>query len=45
MINDLELKNLNDITMSKLRTYRFFRYKENIKNISFEMEAQGYTCG
>ena len=45
MINDFELKNLNDITMSKLRTYRFFRFKENIKTISFEMEAQGYTCG
>ena len=45
MINDFELKNLNDITMSKLRTYRFFRFKENIKTVSFEMEAQGYTCG
>lgn len=45
MINDLDLSKLNDITMSKLKTYRFFRFKENIKTVSFEMEAQGYTCG
>ena len=45
MINDIDLSQVADATMVQLRTYRFFRYKENIKTISFEMEAQGYTCG
>lgn len=45
LINEFELKNITDVTMSKLRTYRFFKYKENINIVSFEMEAQGYTCG
>ena len=45
MINELELKNISAVTMSKLRTYRFFKYKESIKIVSFEMEAQGYNCG
>lgn len=45
MVNDLDLSQVADASMVQLRTYRFFRYKENIKTISFEMEAQGYTCG
>lgn len=45
MINDIDLSKVSDASMVQLRTYRFFRYKENIKTISFEMEAQGYTCG
>ena len=45
MINEVNLKNISDVTMTQLRTYRFFKFKENIKTVSFEMEAQGYNCG
>jgi hypothetical protein len=45
MINEVELKNISPATMASLRTYRFFKYKESIKTVSFELEAQGYTCG
>lgn len=45
MINEMDLKDISAVTMSKLRTYRFFKYKESIKIVSFEMEAQGYKCG
>lgn len=45
MINELELKNISPVTMANLRTYRFFKYKESIKTVSFELEAQGYHCG
>lgn len=45
MINEIELTNISPVTIANLRTYRFFRYKESIKTVSFELEAQGYTCG
>lgn len=45
MINELELKNISPVIMANLRTYRFFKYKESIKTVSFELEAQGYHCG
>lgn len=45
MINEMELKDISNVTMAQLRTYRFFKYKESIKTVSFELEAQGYTCG
>lgn len=45
MINEVNLKNISDVTITQLRTYRFFKFKENIKTVSFEMEAQGYNCG
>ncbi len=45
MINEMELKNISNVTMTQLRTYRFFKYKESIKIVSFELEAQGYNCG
>ena len=45
MINEMDLSNISDVTMTQLRTYRFFKYKESIKTVSFELEAQGYKCG
>ena len=45
MINEIELKNISPVTIANLRTYRFFKYKESIKTVSFELEAQGYHCG
>ena len=45
MLNDIELGKINDVTMSKIKTYRFFKYKESVDVISFELEAQGYNCG
>lgn len=45
MLNDIDLGKINDVTMSKIKTYRFFKYKERVDVISFELEAQGYNCG
>lgn len=45
MINELDLKNISSVQIANLRTYRFFKYKESIKTVSFELEAQGYHCG
>ena len=44
MLNEIELKDIPDKTMSDLKVYRYFKYSENINTISFEIEAQGYTC-
>ncbi len=44
MINDIELKDIPDKTLSDLKVYRYFRYSENINTVAFEIEAQGYTC-
>ena len=45
MINNFELKDIQDVKLTELQTYRFFKYKESIKTVSFELEAQGYHCG
>ncbi len=44
MINDFELKKIPDAQIKSLRTYRFFSYNETKDVISFELEAQAYTC-
>ena len=44
MINEFELKLISDVSIANLRTYRFFKYKEYKDVVSFELEAQGYTC-
>lgn len=42
--NEFELKEIPDATISLLKTYRFFKYNEKPEVISFELEAQGYSC-
>ena len=42
--NEFELKEIPDATISLLKTYRFFKYNEKPEIISFELEAQGYSC-
>lgn len=44
MINEFELKSISDAKLSQLKVYRFFKYNEAPKVVSFELEAQGYTC-
>lgn len=45
MVTDFDLRNVQDKDLSDLETYRFFKYNETKNVISFELEAQGYTCG
>ncbi len=44
MLNEIELKDIPDKTLSDLKVYRYFKYSEDINTISFEIKAQGYTC-
>ncbi len=44
MINEFNLDNITEATITQLRTYRFFNYKVSKDIVSFELEAQGYTC-
>lgn len=44
MINNVELKDIPDKTLTDLKVYRYFRYSEDIKTVAFELGAQGYTC-
>lgn len=44
MINEFIYKDIADATLSNLKTYKFFRYNEDKNVVSFELEAQGYTC-
>ena len=44
MLNDIDLKDIPDKTLTDLKVYRYFRYSEQLNNIAFEIEAQGYTC-
>lgn len=45
MINEFNHRDIADVTLANLKTYKFFRYNEVINTVSFELEAQGYTCG
>jgi len=42
--NEIDLKEIPDQTISNLKTYKFFKYNETPEIVSFEIEAQGYTC-
>lgn len=44
MINELDLKNIQDKSLSELKVYRYFKFREKDKNIAFEMQTLGYTC-
>lgn len=44
MINEFNLKEIPDATLSGLQTYKFFKYKESKNVVAFEMKAQGYLC-
>lgn len=44
MVNEFDLKLIQDASLSQLQTYRFFKYKESKDIISFELEAQAYIC-
>lgn len=44
MINEFELKEITDVQITELNTYRFFKYNEHKDVVSFELESQAYTC-
>lgn len=44
MINNFSHKDIEDKTLSDLKTYKFFKYNETKEVVSFEIEAQGYNC-
>lgn len=41
---DFELAKVKDSDLSKLKTYRYFKYHEKANIIAYEMPAQGYIC-
>lgn len=44
LINEFDLKSIQDKSLSDLKVYRYFRFREKAKNISFEMQTLGYIC-
>lgn len=44
LINEIELSGIPDKTLSDLKVYRFFKYSETKQAVSFELQAQGYSC-
>lgn len=44
IINEISYRDVPNLALSNLKTYKFFRYNENKDVIAFEMKAQGYTC-
>ena len=44
MIATGNLNQIQDITMSDLKVYKFFKYRTNSRVVAFEMSALGYTC-
>ena len=44
MINEFNLNEVNGVRLAQLKTYRFFQNKETKEVISFELEAQAYSC-
>lgn len=44
IINEIPYRDVSNLALSNLKTYKFFRYNEHKNVIAFEMKAQGYTC-
>ena len=42
---NIKLKDLNDVDLTKLATYKYFPYHKESKVIAYEMNALGYNCG
>lgn len=40
----VELEKINDSTLKKLATYKYFSYHKDSKVVSFEMTSLGYNC-
>jgi len=45
VINDLDLREIQNITLSSINKHRYFEYGESSKIIYFEMLAMAYSCG
>jgi hypothetical protein len=41
---NIKLKDLNDVDLTKLATYRYFPYHKESKVVAYEMNALGYNC-
>ena len=41
---NIKLKDLNDVDLTKLATYKYFPYHKESKVIAYEMNALGYNC-
>ena len=44
MISIGNLNQIQDITMSDLKVYKYFKYRTNSSVVAFEMTAMGYIC-
>lgn len=44
LINEFQLGDIEDISLANLKVYKYFRFRENVDVVAFEMESIGYTC-
>jgi len=44
LINEFNLGDISDTTLSNLKVYRYFKYNVSKEIVNFEIEAQGYNC-
>ena len=44
LVNEFKLADIQDNTLSNLKVYKYFRFRETVDIVAFEMEARGYTC-
>lgn len=45
LINELDLVTIQNKELSDLKVYRYFKFRENVNIVAFELGSQGYTCG
>ncbi len=45
VVNNLDLLNINDKSLSNLKKYKYFSYNESKNVVSYEITGFGYTCG
>lgn len=45
LINELDLVTIQNKDLSDLKVYRYFKFRESVDVVAFELGSQGYTCG
>ena len=45
LLNELDLVTIQNKDLSDLKVYRYFKFREDVNIVAFEMASKGYTCG
>lgn len=45
LINELDLVTIQNKELSDLKVYKYFKFRESVDVVAFELGSQGYTCG